>query len=155
MDASELELLCEALSLDETGVAAGEIGFDLHEVRNQKLQLSLAGFGPSSTHRTRWKRVNWTDSKLSNPSQASLKALGKRPMGLKALWVGNRPKRSKVARGRRFQFEACWAEEQECREIVKGRWSSGNNAAALDSVLEDIFSCSGALNDWNIKRRKG
>ncbi|KAL5746072.1 hypothetical protein ACOSP7_027218 [Xanthoceras sorbifolium] len=45
------------------------------------------------------------------------------------------------------RFEACYAEEQECREIVKGKWSSGGTASALVSVLEDISSCAVALHD--------
>ncbi|KAL5810948.1 hypothetical protein ACOSQ4_027516 [Xanthoceras sorbifolium] len=45
------------------------------------------------------------------------------------------------------------AEEQECREIVKGKWSSGGTASTLVSVLEDISSCAVLAVSWSHLRR--
>ncbi|KAL5823925.1 hypothetical protein ACOSQ4_021825 [Xanthoceras sorbifolium] len=43
MPSTEIESLCELLTLDDTGVAAGPLGSDLRVVGNQKIALSLVG----------------------------------------------------------------------------------------------------------------
>ncbi|KAL5810510.1 hypothetical protein ACOSQ3_027224 [Xanthoceras sorbifolium] len=58
-------------------------------------------------------------------------------------------------KGRRFQFEACLAEDQQCKNIVKVNWRASSNAPALGAVLEGIASCADALNHWNASKKQG
>ncbi|KAL5766203.1 hypothetical protein ACOSP7_016820 [Xanthoceras sorbifolium] len=70
--------------------------------------------------RTRWKRVSRMEGRSSNPSQALLKALGKRAMVFDNLEMGNRFKRGKVGdNARRFQFEACWRRSKSAKRLSK------------------------------------
>ncbi|KAL5753070.1 hypothetical protein ACOSQ2_023577 [Xanthoceras sorbifolium] len=68
---------------------------------------------------------------------------------------GNRRKNKAKGWGSRFFFEQTWAEEGECRQIIKNGWLS-NSAGTVVSILKDKFMVVYAsLNDWNkLKRRK-
>ncbi|KAL5812601.1 hypothetical protein ACOSQ3_027551 [Xanthoceras sorbifolium] len=54
-----------------------------------------------------------------------------------------------VSRFHRFQFEACWADDQECQDIVQSVWESTTISTGLGSIIARINSCADKLQRWS------
>ncbi|KAK2661511.1 hypothetical protein Ddye_000085 [Dipteronia dyeriana] len=53
---------------------------------------------------------------------------------------------------RRFYFEECWADDEECQEIVSSVWEDSVQRGNLSKVLDNIRKCGNLLNTWNMKK---
>ncbi|KAK3225835.1 hypothetical protein Dsin_005697 [Dipteronia sinensis] len=56
-------------------------------------------------------------------------------------------------RGKRFFFEECWLEEQECRDIVETVWRIPESQCNMGNVLTKIEKCGMLLKSWNLKKK--
>ncbi|KAK2638243.1 hypothetical protein Ddye_026038 [Dipteronia dyeriana] len=57
-------------------------------------------------------------------------------------------------RRKRFHFEACWAEKEECHKLIKRSWVASIGSDELSSTVSNSYNCVKVLNDWNrISRR--
>ncbi|KAL5833303.1 hypothetical protein ACOSQ3_016977 [Xanthoceras sorbifolium] len=81
---------------------------------------------------TRWKRVSRMEGRSSNPSQALLKALGKRAMVFDNLEMGNRFKRGKVSSIARLRRDLHRANSS----VWVDSWS---NIRRLESKLDELL----------------
>jgi hypothetical protein len=51
---------------------------------------------------------------------------------------------------RGFKFEASWANDVECREIISSAWNNDlNNVAPLEGIQLRLFACQRALSTWS------
>lgn len=55
---------------------------------------------------------------------------------------------------RRFLFEACWAEEEECRVLVKENWGISSHFLRMQDVACSIGACVGKLSVWSANKRR-
>ena len=46
-----------------------------------------------------------------------------------------------VKRGRRFRFEECWVDNDECRNIISEVWRDKRGTSVLFGVLDNIQNC--------------
>ncbi|XP_060974670.1 uncharacterized protein LOC133039749 [Cannabis sativa] len=49
----------------------------------------------------------------------------------------------------RFRFEQFWLKDEECRNLIVNNWKSGLTTDPLPSLLQNINSCSTALQTWH------
>ncbi|KAL5809465.1 hypothetical protein ACOSQ3_030156 [Xanthoceras sorbifolium] len=56
--------------------------------------------------------------------------------------------------GSRFFFEQSWADDSDCKSIVKKAWQSGFSLGAVAEVQNKVGAVSSRLRDWNILKRK-
>ncbi|KAL5842737.1 hypothetical protein ACOSQ3_013340 [Xanthoceras sorbifolium] len=54
---------------------------------------------------------------------------------------------------RRRHFEACWANEEECVNLIRNTWQTVHQPASLHSVVEHVGTCSIKLNHWSRTRQ--
>ncbi|KAK3230767.1 hypothetical protein Dsin_002648 [Dipteronia sinensis] len=55
---------------------------------------------------------------------------------------------------RRFYFEECWIEDNDCTSIVNAAWKDSGYRDQSESVLSKIDRCGRMLSSWNIKKRR-
>ncbi|KAK3225097.1 hypothetical protein Dsin_004959 [Dipteronia sinensis] len=55
---------------------------------------------------------------------------------------------------RRFHFKACWAEREDCGELIKKSWCQTGQRRAMDQLGTTISMCTKQLSSWNSKTRK-
>ncbi|KAK3194034.1 hypothetical protein Dsin_025344, partial [Dipteronia sinensis] len=55
---------------------------------------------------------------------------------------------------RRFHFEACWADREECLELVNWSWVNSYGVGVVSRVVAAISSCRNNLSKWNLRNRK-
>ena len=63
-----------------------------------------------------------------------------------------------VRKKKGFCFEACWAEEEECKQVVKQAWREGmHRRSECQNVLSWLGKCKKGLLTWHwvIKRPTG
>lgn len=53
-----------------------------------------------------------------------------------------------------FRFEAFWAKDERCKEIVDRSWSRVGGASTIDRWLCQLNSCKGNLVNWSRRRFK-
>ena len=54
---------------------------------------------------------------------------------------------------RRFHFEAAWAADVECQNLVCDSWGNHNSGGTMQQVVKKIQSCATKLDKWNSKNR--
>lgn len=50
-------------------------------------------------------------------------------------------------RSRRFYFEECWIDENDCKDIVVSVWDWNQRVARIPEVLRNLSSCGNLLNE--------
>ncbi|KAK3218118.1 hypothetical protein Dsin_012088 [Dipteronia sinensis] len=55
-------------------------------------------------------------------------------------------------RGGRFHFENCWADREDCRDLIRCFWLPSRSGGAVDNVVSTIQKCTLQLLNWNTRK---
>ena len=53
----------------------------------------------------------------------------------------------------RFHYELCWAENQECKEVVRNSWRETDGRNVAQRVVNRLSVCSRSLQKWNCRNK--
>ena len=59
------------------------------------------------------------------------------------------PKAPKLPRSCRFHFETMWTKREECKEIIKAAWCSGNDLNTPNGIASALSACAADLKVWS------
>lgn len=58
------------------------------------------------------------------------------------------------SRRRRFFFEECWIDNNECRDLISKEWVDSRGLTVVDGVLSNLRICGSRLDSWNVQCRR-
>ena len=65
-----------------------------------------------------------------------------------ALFLTDSPPQ-RVSNAKRFHFEALWAKNEECRNIIESSWGMGVDLSTPEGIMENLKRCASELSSWS------